>query len=626
MEVSAGQIEETSTKGRRAGVVEVAAAFGLLAATGVVFGLLFNRETALSYSIGYNLSGAERVLNGEVPYRDFHTLYPPAIVYLNAIAFKVLGVRLYTALLAVFVFKTLSTATIYLAGRQVMPRAWAVVAALYSIVWLRPNGPFKAVPMHYGALLLAASLCCLLRYQRSGRIYWVFGSGVVTGLLALFKHNIGAYALAGFLACVVFDVMRENRIAPGDCEGPLDGKSTGGVGGEDRGGVDGKGRGADGKSSGRIAKDKTEFVAARKRKLTVCATSVAAMILGVATPIVPVLAWLGAQGALRPMVRTLVFGPGEFLVSRLAGAPSPVAAALVFGALAAVGYGVYCLRFKRAAFTVAVASVVAAVALFCLLGRESWVSGFLFYGASLIVAAGIGAVVFRKHLGEHLGEERRPIGLIVVAAAAAFMETFPRFAREQVIAAMPFVGLLLIYLMYCLWRVFEPKMAGWRYQLVGVLVVLPVAFMLLGLRFFHQTFFRGTLALRSDTELSIERGRSVYFPSDTAREIDEVTRYIQQHVGANAYVFAESYAGSSFVFLADRRNPSGAQFWGGVGVSPVERAATLEALDDKNVGMIITSARDMEAEKYQPMREYIARNFKQAVQIGDVVILERTVQ
>ncbi|HKF58589.1 MAG TPA: hypothetical protein VKJ45_24325, partial [Blastocatellia bacterium] len=360
----------------------------------------------------------------------------------------------------------------------------------------------------------------------------------------------------------------------------------------------------------------------RERKLTVCATRVGAMILGFSVPIVPVLAWLGAQGALRPMVKTLVFGPGEFLVSRLAGAPSPVAAALVFGALAALGYAVYCLRFKRAAFTVAVASAVAAVALFCLLGRESWVSGFLFYGAILIVGAGIGAVVFRKHLGEN----GRPIALIAVAAAAAFMETFPRFAREQVIAAMPFVGLLLIYLMYCLWRVLEPKMAGWRYQLVGVLVVLPMAFMLLGLRFFHQTFFRGTMALRSDTELGIERGRGVYFPSGTAREIDEVTRYIQQHVGANGYVFAESYAGSSYLFLADRRNPSGAQFWGGVGVSPVERAATLEALDDKKVGMIITSARDMDAEKYQPMREYIARNFKQAVQIGDVVILERMVE
>ena len=80
------------------------------------------------------------------------------------------------------------------------------------------------------------------------------------------------------------------------------------------------------------------------------------------------------------------------------------------------------------------------------------------------------------------------------------------------------------------------------------------------------------------------------------------------------------------MFLADRKNPSGAQFWGGVGVSPEERAATLEALDEKKVGMIITSARDLDAEKYQPMREYIARNFEQAVQIGDVVILERRVE
>src|SRR5215470_5618526 len=109
MEVSAGQIEETSTEGRRAAVVEVAAAFGLLAATGVVFGLLFNRERSLSYSIGYNLYGAERVLNGEVPYRDFHTLYPPATVYLNAALFKIFGVRLYTALFGVFVFKVLTT-------------------------------------------------------------------------------------------------------------------------------------------------------------------------------------------------------------------------------------------------------------------------------------------------------------------------------------------------------------------------------------------------------------------------------------------------------------------------------------------------------------------------------------
>jgi len=627
----------------RAGTFDIGAALCLLAATGLLFGLLFNRETALSYSIGYNLYGAERVLNGEVPYRDFHTLYPPATVYLNAVVFKLLGVRLYSALLAVFVFKTLATAAIYLAGRQVMPRAWAIVAALYSVVWLRPNGPFKAVPMHYGALLLAVGLCCLLRYQRSGRIYWVLGSGVAMGLLALFKHNIGAYALVGFLACLVFDVTQEKGITAGDLEGASDKKN--GRRAVCRGGEDGKSLGgADEKSTDRVdgkagaqATEGMKAVASRERKLTVCATLVVAMILGVAVTVVPVLAYLSAQGAIRPMIRALLFGPGEFLVSRLAGAPSLVAAAIVFGGLVVFGYGVYCLRFNRAVSIVAGACMLAAVGLFCLLGRESWVSGFLFYGAMFIVAAGASCLVFRKHLGEYA----RPVGLIVVAAAAAFMETFPRFAREQVIAAMPFVGLLLIYLVYSLWRVILPKRAGRQYQMIALLAVLPMMFLLLGFRFFHQTFFRGTLTLRSDTELSIERGRGVYFPSDTAREIDEVTRYIQQHVGgpgrdhgdhfANAhpqdgYVFAQSYAGSSYLFLADRKNPSGAQFWGGVGVSPEERAATLEALEEKKVGMIITSARDLDAEKYQPMRDYIARNFTQAVQIGDVVILERRVQ
>src|SRR5262249_11895881 len=209
------------------------------------------------------------------------------------------------------------------------------------------------------------------------------------------------------------------------CRGGEDGKSLGGVDEKSTDGVDGK--------AGAQTTEGMKSVAVRKRKLTVCATLVVAMILGVALPLVPVLPYLGAQGAMRPMVRALLVGRGEFLVSRLAGVPSPVAAAIVLVGLAVFGYGGYCLRFNRAAGVVAVGSMTVVAAGFCLFGRESWVSGFLFYGAMFVVAAGAGGVVFRKHLGEHA----RPIGLIVVAAAAAFMETFPRFAREQVIAAMP---------------------------------------------------------------------------------------------------------------------------------------------------------------------------------------------
>src|ERR1044072_9035928 len=102
--------------------------------TVVLFSQLFNRESALSYSIGYNLYGAERVLDGEIPYRDFHTLYPPATVYLNAAIFKLFGITLFNALFGVMIFKSLTTLVIYACARRVMPCVWALCADRKSVV------------------------------------------------------------------------------------------------------------------------------------------------------------------------------------------------------------------------------------------------------------------------------------------------------------------------------------------------------------------------------------------------------------------------------------------------------------------------------------------------------------
>jgi hypothetical protein len=415
-------------------------------------------------------------------------------------------------------------------------------------------------------------------------------------VLALFKHNIGAYALIGFSACLLLDGMpRRDPATSSDSEQQATRTSSGNV----------------------------PLKLSKISKLSTLSklTELAAMLLGFGTPVIPVLIYLAAQGALAAMLKTLLVGPGEFLVSRLAGAPSPVVPAFTFLSLAGVGWVIFALRSRpRAAAAIALLTLVA-VSLVCLAGSESRVSDVLFYAPMLVVAAGIAALVYKHWLGQYA----RPIGPLVVAAAAAFMETFPRFAREQVIAAIPFVGLLLVYLVYCLWRLWSSQPD--RRPAVGpAIAILPLAFLLLGLRFFHQTYFRGLVTLRSDTELSIDRGRGVYFPAETAARIDEITRFIQQRVPETGYIFPQSYAGSSFLFLADRRNPSAAQFWGGVGVSQAEQASTVAALDEKQVMMVITSPKDLAAEKYQPMREYIGSKFKQAERFGDIIILERNAE
>src|SRR6266705_5093771 len=118
--ISSPLIDSSASSRERAFEILSLAAVAV-AAVGV-YGFLFNRANVLSYSIGYNLYASERVLEGAVPYRDFHTLYPPATFYLNAALFKWLGVSLQSALLGVLIFKVLTVLVIYLSSRQLMPR------------------------------------------------------------------------------------------------------------------------------------------------------------------------------------------------------------------------------------------------------------------------------------------------------------------------------------------------------------------------------------------------------------------------------------------------------------------------------------------------------------------------
>ena len=170
--------------------------------TATLYGWLFNRESVLSYSIGYNLYGAERVLDGETPYRDFHTLYPPATLYFNAAVFKLFGMTLYNALLGVLVFKLLhGVRALPLRGKDHAAKLGRGCGTLFADL-AKAERPVQSRPNALRRVVSGAGSLFSVEQFSERKESLASPRGLSLGVVTLFKHNIGGYALIGTLIFV----------------------------------------------------------------------------------------------------------------------------------------------------------------------------------------------------------------------------------------------------------------------------------------------------------------------------------------------------------------------------------------------------------------------------------------
>src|SRR3989338_8150205 len=79
----------------------------------IILFFFFNRGFAY-YDEGFILHAAQRVLQGEVPYRDFDLIYTPGSVYLTAAAFKLLGESILTGRILMLLVSWLTGYLVYL--------------------------------------------------------------------------------------------------------------------------------------------------------------------------------------------------------------------------------------------------------------------------------------------------------------------------------------------------------------------------------------------------------------------------------------------------------------------------------------------------------------------------------
>jgi hypothetical protein len=172
----------------RARGVFAASALALL--PGVFWGLPFGKFVV----------GANVILDGGVPYRDFWTVYAPGSFYLVAGLFALFGRQIVVQGLACVLLRAASaTVFFHLLRRTGTPGKAAVLlsAVFTGMLWTTAPELDTYAP---ALLLVLLAVGRLLRHFETGRRLHAVQAGLLFGVAAWFKHDVAAYAAAAAVA------------------------------------------------------------------------------------------------------------------------------------------------------------------------------------------------------------------------------------------------------------------------------------------------------------------------------------------------------------------------------------------------------------------------------------------
>lgn len=463
----------------------------------------FRRSTNL-LDEGSTAAQALRIVNGELIYRDFFTVVTPGSYYTVAWLFQIFGERLIVLRWTSLVTGLLIVLVTLIVARRVMSWPFAAAAALMTTVW----GWFLVTPNYYSlqaALLALTALACYLRVAGGGSEKWTLMAGVMTGLTAMVKQNVGAYAAIALLISIWASRLFEPRWDP----------------------------------------------RARLR-------SSAMLIAGICIPVLPTLLFLVVSGAGPYLYESWVYYPL---------AKYPQRFSLPFPQFYPVlpDHGVLSLAD---ALTAVITRRVAEPAAFDIWVKFVIYLPVLVYPLA-VVAMGVHAYrARRRNVGEAVREGRALLA-IALMGALLLLQSWPRADVAHILFGLQPTFIIFAYLLHlgsvAIAGLPTAKTGGIvRVGLSGqrtLVRAVAAAVMLVPLLLLLWNGYR-----RTDWEyanyvapLRAERGAGVSTIQIEANRIDFVTRYISEHTTPGDGIFVVPWA-AGFYFLTDRANPTRTDF------------------------------------------------------------------
>jgi 4-amino-4-deoxy-L-arabinose transferase-like glycosyltransferase len=187
----------------------------LLFIASVLYLRLFYNYTVLNGDEGIILQGAQRILNGEVLYRDFFSFLTPGSYYWMALLFKVFGDSILVAHGALIVYGGIFSVLTYLLARRVCAR-WCALFTVYLLTLTCL--PYCFFALHNWDSTLWACLALYFAVRLLETPHWGFALAVGTfaSLTCLCEQSKGAGLLLGLAAgfgAVAWTDHRKGRLA-----------------------------------------------------------------------------------------------------------------------------------------------------------------------------------------------------------------------------------------------------------------------------------------------------------------------------------------------------------------------------------------------------------------------------
>ena len=158
---------------------------------------------------------AERVLDGQLPHRDFDDIYTGGLDYAHGVALEAFGHELSSMRLVLFAVFVAWVPALYAIARRFTPPFEAAALVLLCVVWSVPNYT-ASMPSWYNLFFATFALAAVYRYLETRRPPYLVLAGLACGLSVIVKIT-GVYAL---VAIVLALLLAEQEEAPSSESGP----------------------------------------------------------------------------------------------------------------------------------------------------------------------------------------------------------------------------------------------------------------------------------------------------------------------------------------------------------------------------------------------------------------------